>query len=103
MPGLSLGTVYRNLSYFRDKGLVASVGVFNGEEHFDGFVNPHPHLICSRCGAVLDLPVPDEDALECLTRKALAANCTVDFRKTILNGLCPRCTGHIKTTAALSR
>jgi Fur family peroxide stress response transcriptional regulator len=103
MPGLSLGTVYRNINYFKDKGLIISVGVFNGEEHFDGFAEPHPHLICGCCGAVLDLPVPDEQALEDLTQKMLAADCTIDFRKTILTGLCPGCTEYSKTTAALSR
>ena len=54
-PDLSLGTVYRNLALFREQGLVKSVGVVAGQEHFDGHLEPHSHFICSKCGAVVDL------------------------------------------------
>ena len=54
-PGLSLGTVYRNLIFFRQQGLIQSVGVVNGQERFDGVTAPHSHFVCSRCGAVMDL------------------------------------------------
>ncbi|MDR1933010.1 MAG: transcriptional repressor, partial [Spirochaetales bacterium] len=52
IPGLSLGTVYRNISLFMSEGSVVSVGVVNGEERFDGRTEPHPHLVCVRCGKV---------------------------------------------------
>ena len=54
-PDLSLGTVYRNLVFFQKQGVVKSVGVVNGQEHFDGFTEPHAHLVCSNCGSVSDL------------------------------------------------
>lgn len=56
IPDLSLGTVYRNLTVFREEGLVQSVGTVNGLEHFDGNVMPHSHFVCSCCGRFLDLP-----------------------------------------------
>jgi hypothetical protein len=56
---------------------------------------------------VLDIPVPDEEVFELLAQKAVAVDFAVDFRKTILNGLCPDCAKrqfqHTTTTAALSR
>ena len=52
-PDLSLGTVYRNLKKFCETGKAASVGVINGQEHFDGNTAPHAHLVCSHCGAVV--------------------------------------------------
>lgn len=55
-PNLSLGTVYRNLKKFCETGKAVSVGVINGQEHFDGRVEPHAHFVCKRCGAVLDVP-----------------------------------------------
>lgn len=55
-PNLSLGTVYRNLKKFCETGKAVSVGVINGQEHFDGRVEPHAHFVCKRCGAVLDIP-----------------------------------------------
>ena len=54
-PDLSLGTVYRNLSFFREQGLIKSVGVVDGQERFDGHTEPHSHFICAQCGAVIDL------------------------------------------------
>jgi len=54
-PDLSLGTVYRNLKRFCAEGRAVSVGVINGQEHFDGTVMPHAHFICTKCGAVLDV------------------------------------------------
>lgn len=54
-PDLSLGTVYRNISMFKERGMVISVGTVNGQERFDGNVKPHPHFICTKCGAVIDV------------------------------------------------
>ena len=55
-PGLSLGTVYRNLIFFRQQGLIQSVGVVGGQERFDGTLTPHSHFVCDCCGSVLDMP-----------------------------------------------
>lgn len=55
-PDLSLGTVYRNLSFFQDQGDIKSVGVFQGQERFDADTSPHGHFVCLDCGRVMDLP-----------------------------------------------
>ena len=89
-PNLSLGTVYRNLAFFQEKGLVRSVGVVRGQERFDAIVTPHSHFICNCCGRVLDLPdVRPEAGLEqaVSTQYGLAAQrCELTF-----HGLCPSC------------
>ena len=46
-PDLSLGTVYRNLTFFRENGLIQSVGVVQGQERFDAVVSPHSHFVCN--------------------------------------------------------
>lgn len=56
IPDLSLGTVYRNLSMFRQQGVIASVGTVGGVERFDGNTEPHVHFICEDCSAVIDMP-----------------------------------------------
>lgn len=61
-PDLSLGTVYRNLVFFQQRGDIQSVGVVNGQERFDGLTDPHSHFVCSCCGAVSDLPQVKVDA-----------------------------------------
>ena len=55
IPDLSLGTVYRNLSRFKEQGQIVSLGTVKGVERFDGNTAPHVHFICSECGGVLDL------------------------------------------------
>ena len=56
IPDLSLGTVYRNLSLFKEQGLIAGVATVKGVERFDGNADPHVHCICTECGAVIDMP-----------------------------------------------
>ena len=56
IPDLSLGTVYRNLAMFKDKGEIISLGTVNGVERFDGNTSPHVHFICNGCSDVADLP-----------------------------------------------
>lgn len=61
-PDLSMGTVYRNLSLFKAEGTITSVGVVNGQERFDADTSPHAHFICSTCGRVEDMVLPQPDA-----------------------------------------
>ena len=63
MPDISLATVYRNLSLFKDQGLIMSLGTVKGVERFDGNTLPHVHFVCTECGCIVDLPgisVPEE-------------------------------------------
>ena len=55
IPDLAMGTVYRNLTLFKEKGLVSSVATVRGVERFDANTNPHVHFICNECDAVVDL------------------------------------------------
>lgn len=54
-PGLSLATVYRNLSQLKTAGMISSRGIIGGHEHFDAKTEPHSHAICSQCGAIIDV------------------------------------------------
>ena len=56
IPDLSMATVYRNLTFFQETGVIQSVGVVKGQERFDGVTAPHSHFVCSCCGSVNDLP-----------------------------------------------
>lgn len=89
-PDLSLGTVYRNLAFFQDRGLIQSVGVVRGQERFDAIVTPHSHFICNCCGCILDLPdVYPEAGLEQAASAQYgfaAERCELTF-----HGLCPSC------------
>ena len=55
IPDLAMGTVYRNLSLFKQQGLVSSIATVDGVERFDANTKPHVHFICNDCNAVIDL------------------------------------------------
>ena len=89
-PDLSLGTVYRNLTLFKEQGLIASVGTVGGVERFDGNTAPHVHFVCNDCSAVIDLlqlEVPAE-----LTADAeMSAGCRVSSCQLTFAGTCNQC------------
>lgn len=55
IPNLAMGTVYRNLTLFKQQGLVSGIATVNGVERFDANTDPHVHFICNDCHAVVDL------------------------------------------------
>ena len=60
-PNISLGTVYRNLSFLPENGQILKISTGIGPDHFDGFTEAHNHFVCRKCGRVLDLDyVADE-------------------------------------------
>ncbi|MDR2314545.1 MAG: transcriptional repressor [Spirochaetaceae bacterium] len=99
IPDLSLATVYRNLRLFRKEGKALFVGVVRGEERFDGVVEPHPHLVCSHCGRVIDLPCPEDQVVQGTLE---IEGFTVDCRRTVFYGSCPDC-GPFKEDYGLDR
>lgn len=92
-PDLSLGTVYRNITRFKEDGLVVSVGTVNGQERFDANVQPHTHFICRCCDAVLDLPEVKLEKMD-LDKIAAQNGITIDHHELIFSGTCPGCTQH---------
>ena len=90
IPDLSIGTVYRNLALFKEKGMIISVGTVKGVERFDGNTEPHVHFVCNGCDAVIDLPemqVPE-------TLSASAASCvggSVSSCQLTFAGSCREC------------
>lgn len=59
LPGVNRSTVYRTLELFRDLGLVSMTDLGGGARQFELIDDLHHHLICHRCGAILEL----DDAL----------------------------------------
>jgi Fur family ferric uptake transcriptional regulator len=61
LPGVNRSTVYRTLELFRDLGLVSETDLGGGARQFELIDDPHHHLICHRCGAILEL---DDDLVD---------------------------------------
>ncbi len=90
-PDLSLGTVYRNISMFKERGMVISVGTVNGQERFDWNVKPHPHFICTKCGAVIDVNQITGDNRSLDYSVASAYGFQVDYHSLCFFGTCAAC------------
>ncbi len=89
-PDISLATVYRNLSLFKNQGIIASLGTVNGIERFDANTEPHVHFICNNCSHVLDLE--QMEVPEALSRSAAAhSGCRVDQCHLTFSGICQDC------------
>ena len=89
-PDISMATVYRNLSRFKDQGTITSIGTVNGKERFDGNTNPHVHFICSGCSAVLDMPGMENPQALCRDA-ANRSGYQVDGCALTFTGLCQSC------------
>lgn len=89
-PDLSLGTVYRNLSLFKQEGVIGSACIEDGMERFDRNTAPHAHFVCNRCHRVMDLNDFDPTA-EFLQKAAAQLHAQVDTCHLLLRGLCPAC------------
>ena len=58
LPGISRGTVYRNLNVLTADGELLRLVCADGVEHFDPNPRPHVHFHCTGCNAVLDAQSP---------------------------------------------
>lgn len=87
---ISRATVYRNLARFRAEGQVVTVANVDGFERFDATTTPHPHFICRRCRAVLDVPIAPIAPSLC-TDAAKILDAEIDSAWITFYGLCSEC------------
>ena len=87
---LSLGTVYRNLKKFCEDGKAISVGVINGQEHFDADTAPHSHFVCDICQSISDICKPffSEELLKSLNEEY---GVSVTSNEVLFHGVCKEC------------
>ena len=63
-PGLSLGTVYRNLNLLSELGQLKKIHIDSAKDRFDARTDPHGHLLCTKCGRVFDIEDNAADGIE---------------------------------------
>ena len=85
-----MGTVYRNLKKFCENGKIRSIGVINGQEHFDANVHKHAHFICEKCGQVEDIHESFSSALH-LDDIADKYGIYIKEAEIVFNGICKEC------------
>lgn len=89
IPGLSLGTVYRNLKLLEELGKIRRVTSHQGTERYDAICGDHAHFLCQCCGMLHDLSCADSQSI----RKAihLEEGYTVQKLDITITGICPNC------------
>lgn len=98
-PALSQSSLYRNLSVFEQAGLVVRVQSSDDKTRYElseALAGHHHHLVCSRCGAVSDVHVPDALELEIdrvLATLAKKSGFTLDHHRLDAVGVCRVCRG----------
>jgi Fur family peroxide stress response transcriptional regulator len=89
-PMMSLATVYKTIGVLRDLHEVAELPVSCEGVRFDARrPDPHPHLICSRCGDVIDVAVENVERL--VRQVSESTGYDIVGYPLQLWGICPRC------------
>lgn len=57
-PAIALATVYNNLNKLWNAGRIRKVSLEGMPDRYDR-AEKHDHLVCSRCGKLLDIRLPD--------------------------------------------
>ena len=57
-PSIAIGTVYKHLNALAEEGLLHRITESGSPDRYDR-TERHDHLICSRCGKIADVHLPD--------------------------------------------
>ncbi|HEY91201.1 MAG TPA: transcriptional repressor [Dehalococcoidia bacterium] len=89
-PNVNISTVYRTLELLKRLELVTETDLGGGRfRYHPSDKGHHHHLICRRCGAMIDL---DESLLGPLEEALLKQhNFVADLRHLAISGLCSQC------------
>lgn len=89
-PTTSLATVYKTVSLLKEMGEVLELSFAHMGSRYDGNKPyPHPHVICTRCGRILD---PDfTAAAEISQEMARQTGYQITYHQLNFFGLCPKC------------
>jgi Fur family transcriptional regulator, ferric uptake regulator len=95
-PRISLSTVYRNLQTLKKMGLVDEVHFDEAHHHYEvknaaepGHVPEYHHLICQKCGKIIEFAYPLADLIK--TNVPEAADFLVSSTETRVLGYCSEC------------
>lgn len=89
IPSISLATIYKNIKTFMEVGLLHQVSTPDHTMRLDANLEPHSHLICKRCGAIVD--VPEESVAPLQLKHPLPEGFRVENYKVSILGVCGQC------------
>jgi Fur family peroxide stress response transcriptional regulator len=89
-PTTSLATIYKTLNLLKNMGEVFEVTLAGMGSHYDGNKPyPHPHLICIKCGQIID---PEVGSMAGIAQEvARQTGYIITNQQVNFFGLCPQC------------
>lgn len=87
-PTTSRASVYNVLHSLKEHGLIEELVFDDAVARYDANLGPHHHFVCTKCGAVHDVPY---DALPPVPKRRLPTGHTVESVDVTLRGHCPGC------------
>ena len=70
LPDVHLSTIYRSLESLESLGIVDHVHLGHGRAIYHLADEPHQHLVCDRCGTVIEVPDDVFDEVAAAVRRA---------------------------------
>ena len=89
-PTTSLATVYKTITLLKELNEVLELGFADGGSRYDGKrPKPHPHVICTKCGTIVD---PQFSGMEGMAEEmAKKSGFSITHHRLDFFGLCPAC------------
>lgn len=88
-PSISVNTVYEVLEALSEIGAIQRADIAAGPRRYDANIEPHHHLVCTRCGRQQDIDCAMADA-PCLQSPAVDGF-QVERAQVTFFGICPTC------------
>ncbi|MDT8419632.1 MAG: transcriptional repressor [Desulfuromonadales bacterium] len=92
-PGIGYATVHRTLKLFAECGIAVERNFGDGQGRFEltHGEEHHDHLICNRCGMIIEFENPQIEKLQ--EQVAVQHNFVIENHRLELYGLCSECVG----------
>ena len=102
-PGVSLGTVYRNLRQLVDAGLIGELP--GPPARYDANIRAHHHFTCLRCGRIMDVeaPVAEPHSRALSRRVAARTGLAIKHHRIDFFGRCRECQAQGRTRSGRLR
>lgn len=90
-PSVNITTIYRTLELLESLGIVRHTHLGHGAPTYSVHDHRHVHLVCHRCGSVLELPCEVMEELRGTLRDRHGF--ALDASHLALSGVCRNCSG----------
>ena len=85
---ISLATIYKNINAMTKNMLLQEIKLPNEKNVYEMIKEEHSHLLCNKCGKVIDIQVETKDITKDIEKKY---DFTISQSDVVLSGTCKNC------------